>query len=127
MSINKITYLEEVIPHNLFCFSNNLTTWFYFNDIFEIRDFLDELEYNQAYVVTFDFFVDSLMCCEETPSITLSKPILITKNSNSELISNYLKERVNIACDTFDLQETSSDNKMDSPVVVVNYSKINLF
>jgi hypothetical protein len=127
MSINNITFLEEVIPHNMFCFSNNLTTWFYFNDIWEISEFLSELEYEQAYVVSFDFYFSSLLCCEETPAITLSKPILVTNKSNPELISNYLKERVIIACESFHLQETSSDNNMDGPVVVVNYSKINLF
>lgn len=68
-------------------------------------DLLSNLEKEQAYVVTFDLFVSSLTCWEETPSIALSKPILITKNSNPELISNYLKERLNIACDTFDLDE----------------------
>jgi hypothetical protein len=66
------------------------------------------------------------MSCEETPTITLSKPILVTKNSNPELISNYLKQRINIACESLNLQETSSDNS-DGPVTVVNYSKINLF
>jgi len=105
MSINKITFLEEVIPHDMFCFSNNLITWFFFNDKFEVMDLLSNLEKEQAYVVTFDLFVSSLTCWEETPSIALSKPILITKNSNPELISNYLKERLNIACDTFDLDE----------------------
>lgn len=124
MSIHKITFLEDVIPHSMFCSSNSLITWFYFNDPFEVKDLLSDLEYEQAYVVTFDFFVSSLLCCEETPAITLSKPILITKDSNPELISNYLKERINIACDSFHLEETSS---LDGPVVVVNYSKINLF
>lgn len=88
---------------------------------------LSELETEQAYVVTFELFVSSLMCCEETPSITLTKPILITKNSNPELISNYLKDRINIACETLYLDEASFENKSDGAVVVVKYAKINLF
>ena len=105
MSTNKITFLEEYYPHDMFCFSNNLITWFFFNDNFEVIDLLSNLEHEQKLMWLHLRLLSWLTCWEEMPSITLSKPILITKNSNPELISNYLKEGFNIACDTFDLDK----------------------
>jgi hypothetical protein len=68
---------------------------------------------------------------EDCPIISLSKPILITKNSNSRVISKFIIERVKLACDIHYLDdsilECGSDKNHDGPGVIVNYSKINLF
>jgi hypothetical protein len=68
------------------------------------------------------------------PVISLSKPILVTKNSNPRVLSDYLNHKINEACNLHYLDESISNfnsdninNKMDTPGVVVNYSKINLF
>ena len=40
------------------------------------------------------------------PSIILSKPILISKQSNADLISNFLKDRINSASQLYFLEDT---------------------
>ena len=127
MSINNITYLDQIIPNRMFCFTNSLNTEFLFCDFIEVTKFLNTLEHNQAYVVTFDFIYSILMYNEDVPTINLSKPILITKNSNPETISIFLKERVILACNIHYLDESNLDNQLDGISVIVNYSKINLF
>jgi hypothetical protein len=101
----------------------------------ETKDKLDEDfktiigEENQAYVVTFEFVTSLMMYNEDGPIISLGKPILISKNSNAQIISNYLKSRINLTIDTYYLDDSilDSNNNPDGPSVIVNYSKINLF
>jgi len=71
---------------------------------------------------------------EDTPVISLTKPILINKNSNSKIISEYLNSKIFEACISYYLDESilefntnNMGNKLDGPGVLVNYSKINLF
>jgi len=80
-------------------------------------------------VVTFEFVTSLMVYNEETPVITLSKPILITKNSNPKIISDYLKERIDLVIDIYYLDDSilDSHNNPDGPAVIVNYSEINLF
>lgn len=127
MSITNITFLEQVIPNNMFCFTNAQSARLYFCDSLEFKHFLASLEIDQAYVVTFDFIYSWLMYNEDDPVISLGKPILITKNSNSVVISTYVKDRIRLVCDTYDLDDTILYNMGDGPGVVMNYSKINLF
>jgi len=66
---------------------------------------------------------------EDTPFITLSKPVLITKNSNCAIIAKFLKDRLRLAAETHYLEDhiLDNDNGRDGPGVIVRYSKINLF
>jgi|ERR1700760_1726582 len=126
MTINNITFLDQIIPNGMFCFTNNLSTVFHFCDSIEITKFLNTLEHDQAYVVTFDFIYSTLMYNEDVPTINLSKPIIITKNSNPETISNFIKERVILACNIHYLEESMLEsnnlsNKLDAPGIIVNY------
>lgn len=64
------------------------------------------------------------------PSLVLSKPILITKQSNPWLISNYLVERIKLTCNSFYLEDQlfSKENDIQTgPRVLVRYREINLF
>jgi hypothetical protein len=69
---------------------------------------------------------------EDSPVLNLSKPILVTKNSNPRLISNFIKDRIRLACDTYYLDDTilemieCSDNS-DKPGVIIKYNEINIF
>jgi len=127
MTITNITFLEEIIPNKMFVFTNSLTKEFYFCDIIEVTKFLSSLEKDQAYVVTFDFIYSILMYADDTPTISLGKPILITKNSDPEVISNYLKDKVILACNTHYLNYPNMGDPIDGIAVIVNYAKINLF
>jgi hypothetical protein len=66
---------------------------------------------------------------EDSPVINLTKPILITKNSDPTLISNLIKSRIRLACDNYYLDENIMEmlNKNDGAGVIVNHTKINLF
>lgn len=44
MSINNITYLDQIIPNNLFCFSNPLITQLHFNDTIELSLLLNTFD-----------------------------------------------------------------------------------
>jgi hypothetical protein len=55
MSINKITFLDQIIPNTMFCANNSLKSIFYFNDYLEVTQFLCLLEIDTTYVVTFEF------------------------------------------------------------------------
>ncbi len=69
---------------------------------------------------------------EDDPFISLSKPILITKNSSPKVISDFLKNKITNACNLYYLDESIWEsnylfNTLDTPGIMVNYSKINLF
>jgi hypothetical protein len=53
MTTNNITYLDQIIPNKLFVFSNPLIAQFHFNDTMEILLFLNSLEIDKVYVLTF--------------------------------------------------------------------------
>jgi len=132
MTITNITYLDQFYPHNLAIFNNPSINRLYFNDYIEITQFLRSLEPDKIYVLTFDFVVSWLMFEEDSPVLNLSKPILVTKNSNPRLISNFIKDRIRLACDTYYLDDTilemieCSDNS-DKPGVIIKYNEINIF
>jgi len=129
MSINNITYLDQFIDNKLFIFNNPIVTRFHFNDYIDVSLFLRDLENDKAYVVTFDFVLSWLQYDEDSPVINLSKPILVTRNSNPRLISNFILNRISLACDNYYLAEEIMDMliKPDGPGVIVKYNQINLF
>ena len=121
MTINRITYLSDVMPHIHCYLSNSLSCYFYFNDYIEVKKFLDQLEKNQVYVITLDLASDLVgtynssfnheQTLEEdnTPNISLSKPILVTSNSDPNLISNYILNRLKLASIIYNLEEDHDD------------------
>jgi hypothetical protein len=81
--------------------------------------------------MTYEYITSLLMYDGDGPSINLGKPILITKNSNPQIISDYFKERINMMIDTYYLDDSilicNGKNNPDGPVVIINCCKINLF
>jgi hypothetical protein len=70
--------------------------------------------------VTFEFIPSIMMYDDDGPVILFGKPILITKNSNSIIISDYLKERINLTIDTYYLDDSILDsNNPDGPAIIV--------
>lgn len=130
-SITKINYLDEVIPNNMFISNNNNNNQsiFYFSDVEEIIKWLNTLDENQCYVVTFDFILSILTYNEDSPVINLTKPILVSRDSNPRLISDFLKQRISLACDSYYLPDEILVmlNKYDGPATMVQSTKLNLF
>lgn len=106
---------------------NSYITWFHFNDFKEINEILDTLQPNKPYIMSFDLIIDRLGFQLGDPSIILGKPILISKDSNPWLISNYLKERIRLACDRYALDESWLELGNDGPGVLVKYKEITIF
>jgi len=126
MSINKVTYLHQFIPNNMWTSDNNLISRFYFNDTLEVTRFLNTLKIDTTYVVTFEFVYSWLLYEEDSPVILLSKPILITKNSNPEIVAKFIMERITLACESYYLECDMMD-KLEGPGVIVKYTEISIF
>ena len=131
MSITNITYLKDIIPSKYFIWSDYDYITLHFTDIIEIKLFLQELQIDKVYVVTFELIISDLQDIENPPVITLSNPILITKNSNPRLISNFIKNQLIRADINFNLDyDLLMDMKVtgkSNPYILVKYNTINLF
>nr|AWX52927.1 hypothetical protein [Lactarius sp. (in: basidiomycete fungi)] len=129
MSLNKITYLDQILENKILIISDPYTEIFYFNDSLEIHQFLERLEKDKVYVLSLEFILSWLSYDEDSPVITLSKPILITKNSNPRTISKFISERMNLMIDSYFLDDEIIQNlgSNDGPGVLLKYREINLF
>lgn len=127
MTINNITYLDQIIPNQIFISTNSLNSSLFFYDSIEIKQFLQTLDMDCSYVVTFKFVISWLSYEEDSPTINLGKPILITKNSNPQIIAKFLRDRVNLAIDCYYLDDSMILDNKEGPAIIINYSKINLF
>ena len=129
LSINKISYLEDIMEdsqNNIFYLGDVAISIFYFGDSKEISDFLKNLDSNKTYIVTFELIFDWDAYEIGEPSLVLSKPILVTKESNSQLISDYIIERSYSACDLYSLDEIIWKD-FDQLGILVRFKEINLF
>lgn len=131
MSINNITYLDQFHTYKFFIFADYLFHPLYFADFIEVKKFLELLEYNKVYVVTLDlhisYFSDE---GEDNPVISLTKPILITRNSNPNLICKFILNRMNKVDEHLELNlDLLREMRLSEcvPYVLVKYNKINLF
>src|SRR3981189_3606943 len=95
MSINRISFLHDFIEYDICIFNNVKVNIFNFADFLDVKNLLSELEEGKNYVVTFEFVYSFLTYNDEGPNIILTKPILINKNSNSQLISKFIQEKIN--------------------------------
>ena len=129
MSLNKITYLDQILENKILIISDPYTDIFYFNDSLEIHQFLERLEKDKVYVLSLEFILTLLTYDDDSPIITLSKPILITKNSNPRTISKFIKERIDLMIDSYFLDDERIQNlgSHDGPCVLLKYREINLF
>nr|AWB36238.1 hypothetical protein [Lactarius sp. (in: basidiomycete fungi)] len=132
LSINKISYLDDIMDdyqNNIFFLGNVNTDIFNAADSKEISDFLMKLDSNKTYVVTFDLILDWDAYELGEPSLVLSKPILVTKESHSQLISDFILERFYSACylyalDTLDETVLRDHSELG---ILVRFKEINLF
>jgi len=132
MSINKITYLNQIIPNNFFVFADFKFYHLFFTDFIDLKQFLDQLEIDKVYVLTFELHMSEFIENEDIdiPVITLSKPILVTKNSNPVLISKFLLNQISFADENLDLNyELMLQIRINKgpPYVLVKYNQIKLF
>jgi len=67
-----------------------------------LKDFLQILDFNKAYIIL------PILATEETagegPILSLSKQILVTRDSNPDVIKNYLIKQIEIACMNYGIE-----------------------
>jgi len=129
MSINRITFCDEIISHDFWVFSRCQMTNFNYTDKLEVSKFLETLESGKVYVVTFEFVYSFDLYDEDRPTINLTRPILVTKNSNPELISKILQKLINITCETSHLNDLINEesNTLEKGGIIEKHTEINLF
>lgn len=129
MTINNITYLNQFIPYGIFIISDPYINSFKIFDILEITKFLKNLEEDKIYVVSLEFIYCEILYDDDTPTINISEPILITKNSNPRTISNFIKERVKIIINSYFLDDNIMEDLGNplGPEIRVKYREINIF
>lgn len=59
--------------------------------------------------------------------MNLSKPFLISKDSNPKLICDFIKSRINLACNNYHLEYDIMDMfiQPEGPGVIVKYAEFN--
>jgi hypothetical protein len=129
MTINKITYLDQFYTSGIFMISDPYIDHLKYFDYLELTKFLNKLEHDKVYVITFEYVYSWLLHDDNDPVIKISKPILITKNSDPRIISNFLKEKVELIIDLYylDDQIIQSLGEDDSPSIIVRYKDIRIF
>jgi hypothetical protein len=132
MTTNKITYLDQLFENKFFAFSKVETSFLYFSDFTEIKQNLELLKQDTIYVCTFELYTSEFTYEDDLPCITLSKPILITKNSSSITISKFLLNRISLADERLDLNyevllQIRGKTNTAAPFIIMKYHPINLF
>jgi hypothetical protein len=104
-------------------------TNFNYTDKLEVSKFLETLESGKVYVVTFEFVYSFDLYDEDRPTINLTRPNLVTKNSNPELISKILQKLINITCETSHLNDLINEesNTLEKGGIIEKHTEINLF
>lgn len=129
-SINKITYLDDIYSNEhpeIYYLRNSYINRLYILDYNEISDFLNNLDNDKIYVITFDFIISWLQYDEDSPVINLTKPILITKNSNPVIIAKFIQSRINDCINTYCLDDSIIYSNKNETGVIVKYKEINIF
>nr|YP_009715288.1 hypothetical protein [Russula subnigricans]QGK88094.1 hypothetical protein [Russula subnigricans] len=130
VSIDRISYLKQFVQYDFFIFTKGLHTWFYFTDEIEIKKFLSNLDWNKTYVLNLELVISDFNDDDEFPVITLCEPILINKYSNSNVISKFILNQINLATNKFNL-EYEYLQKMrltkGAPYIYGKYSEIRIF
>jgi len=129
LSINQITFVKDVFRKSndsasINYFENAHITWFKFWDKCEVKDFIELLDYNKAYLVSFELILDMEGFEQGDPTLLISSPILISKDSNPKLISKFISKKAISACYNYNLYH---DIAKEAPSILVKYKEINLF
>lgn len=127
LSVTTITFLEDLLneDHNysfdIIYFRNPNFIWLKFGDFQEIMDFLTLLESDKAYIANFELIFDQNGFEFGEPTINLGSPILISKDSNPWLISDYLKSKIVKSSNSFDLNDQNEVSILVKYKIIKHY------
>jgi len=127
-SLDKISYPDEVEINTIPVDNDIKSEMFYLIKENEISDFLSKLDINDNYIATIEFIPEISEYNTDAPRLILSKPFLLNKFSSTTTISKFIFERLNYMVDYYYLDDTiiQQCNEGVGPVVLINYSKIDI-
>ena len=134
MSLKKITFLDDILLSEkssiFYLYQAGIAKLSYCDsgDIF--FSFLNGLTQNKTYVVCPELVYSSVFYQIGDPVIILSKPFLVTKESNADIVSKFIIERVVSAWNFYKLDNipfVEQDGQIAGPAVLFRYKEITLF
>jgi len=125
LSINKITYFDDLIGISKLNIYGETKTMALVLDKSHICNWLNSLDSEQNYIVNFQFVPELSEYNLDAPQMIISKPILINKMSSPTTISKFLDERLNLMVDCYYLDDTIIQDMKNNvgPVILFNYTE----
>lgn len=124
MSITNITYFHDLFESDNICIVNYPDIYlFNFSEISEWKSFLKSLEIGKLYVVSLELVLDMDLYNYEDPTIVLSKPILITRDSDPILLAGYAISVEVRAGFMYDLH-INYKSAIKRPMIIAKYKEI---
>jgi len=91
------------------------------DDMHQIADFLDQLDYNKNYILSIQFFTNVAFFDQNVPQMSLSLPILVNRFSSSTTISIHIIDKIEEMIDIFYLEYSI----VNSPsILALTYTEI---
>jgi hypothetical protein len=126
--MNKIIFLDQLIPEGIVYLIN---PYIYICDKFQESDiklFLNRLDGYKSYAVSIELVFSWLLYDELFPAIMLSKPFLVTRNSNPKIIFEFIRDRLFELIDSYYLDDSIiQDLGPDRHTIILRYKEIILF
>jgi hypothetical protein len=122
LSISKISYFEE---KEIYSVDQKFETQIFKFWELELKDFINNLENNENYVVSIEFIPYFSELISEPPRLFISKPILINKHSSPTLISKFIDERLKFLVKYFDMNINILEISENDSRIFMMYQKVN--
>lgn len=113
MSINKINFYFDHYNEEFLYMDKPLLEIIFFDDQNDLEVFLEKLDEDKVYVIIVEFISDYSKDTVES-DVFLGPPFLISRKSNPWLISNYIKNQIDIK------------NISDNSIYLFRYQELNI-
>jgi hypothetical protein len=118
-SKNNVTFLSDQIKNKkLFTIGNYNYFKFITLEINEIKNFLEQLESNKAYIVLPILVVSGLE--SNTPILSLTNQILVTKDSDPNIILNFILKQIELSCANYGIEN------IENSIIIFKFRAISL-
>lgn len=127
-SLFKITFLNDLkFFRNIAEVSFKATLHFY--DKLEFKKMLNELEDGKIYSGIIEFVSDIRLYNDKDPypKLLISKPVVFTKDSSPDIISDFVYDRLYLMCKYYQFEDTIlNQHNSNGPVVIISFMEIDI-
>lgn len=123
LSITRISYYNELDNPAIPDFESEKIEIFREFTIKETNEFLNKLEDNESYILDIEFISNIALWDLDAPVMTLSKPLLVNRNSSATTITKFILERLDFMVDYYYLDDTIIQ-KDSNCAVLLTYCKL---